>query len=102
METTEQIQTLQRIVAKNAPFENLLTNDDFLYWRDNVVKTRIDGISKAILSVDTTVDGWRDKACNDIIRYQEANLAYNTLFTLAEMSAKQARQQLVELTDTKG
>lgn len=102
MDTTEQAARLTNIVEKNRHFENLLSNEDFLKWRDESVEARLEAILDSVKTADRSKPDWRDRVCDAVVAYQEANLTYKILFGMAETAATKAREQMQELSKAQG
>jgi len=102
MDTTEQRENLNQALESNRFFENLLSNDDFIQWREKVVNVRLETLRNGAVSVDRTQDGWKERACDAIVAYQEARMTYEALFNLASETIDVAREQLAKLSEAQG
>jgi hypothetical protein len=99
MDTIDQQIGYNKVISDNQFFSNLLGNPDFEKWRNEVVLKRLETMKNAILTVDRTQEGWKERVCDAIVAYQEANVMYVSLFTLVEETIKTAREQLNRLSD---
>lgn len=99
MEAQEQSLRLNRIIEGNRHFENLLSNPDFLQWRESVVEPYLESVLSSISSADRAQEGWEKRVADALVAYQEGKKLYDYLFTMAAANASYARKQLKELQE---
>jgi hypothetical protein len=102
MEQNQQAFLLNKIIGKNQAFENLLSNEDFLKWKDETVAPYLESIIVEIKGADRTQPDWKEKVCEAVIAYQEGKKMYDRLFTLAAKNSELARNTLKQLGEARG
>lgn len=102
MEHNEQAFRHTTVINRYQHFENLLNNEDFIKWRETDVLPHLEQMRQSILSIDTTVVGWQERATATIIAYQEVLKTYETLFNLKAKASERERKQLAQLGAVQG
>lgn len=81
------------IIKKSQDYSNLALDANFLRWRREVVKRRMDSMKETILTTDPDTDAHKKAA----IRYQELKFITDDIFKVFSMTEERARKELKKI-----
>lgn len=92
----EQEQRLARIIKENSHYTNLELNEDFSYWRKNIVEKRLSGFLDEMIKAPDTPEG-DQIVLRNLRRYQDLKNITLDIFRGAEQTENLARKVLKKL-----
>lgn len=90
MDPKEKASRYADIIKKSQDYSNLALDENFLRWKKDVVKKRMDSMKETILTTDPDTDAHKKAA----IRYQELKFITDDIFRVFSMTEERARKEL--------
>lgn len=99
MNDQEHKERLSRILEANKGYEGLMASPDFLRWKENVVDDHLDFLRNQLLASERSEPGWKERAIDRLVAYQEAVLTYETLIGMRAELSRQTRRDMKKLEE---